>query len=148
MVAVSHQLGDGVESALIGRLGKFRDDGAGLFGEHVGAGADALDPAVPSDDGAQLAEVAREDRGTRDLEVAGARTIVVRPVGHEGFAFEPGQFGWVQSFREERILRCFWNIRGDSSSTRMQTSDASAPLSVRCLTILRRVEPLFPSEAE
>ena len=28
-------------------------------------------------------------------EIGDARTIVVRPVGHPGFAFEPGQFGWV-----------------------------------------------------
>jgi predicted ferric reductase len=29
------------------------------------------------------------------LELGDARTIVVRPVGHDGFTFEPGQFGWV-----------------------------------------------------
>ena len=28
-------------------------------------------------------------------EIGGARTVVVRPVGHGGFTFEPGQFGWV-----------------------------------------------------
>ena len=28
-------------------------------------------------------------------EIGDARTIVLRPVGHHGFAFEPGQFGWV-----------------------------------------------------
>ena len=28
-------------------------------------------------------------------EIGDARTIVVRPVGHDGFTFEPGQFGWV-----------------------------------------------------
>lgn len=28
-------------------------------------------------------------------EIGDARTIVVRPVGHHGFTFEPGQFGWV-----------------------------------------------------
>jgi predicted ferric reductase len=28
-------------------------------------------------------------------EIGDARTIVVRPVGHDGFSFEPGQFGWV-----------------------------------------------------
>ncbi|MDR3687664.1 MAG: ferredoxin reductase family protein [Coriobacteriia bacterium] len=28
-------------------------------------------------------------------EIGDARTIVLRPVGHDGFTFEPGQFGWV-----------------------------------------------------
>ena len=28
-------------------------------------------------------------------EIGDARTIVLRPVGHHGFTFEPGQFGWV-----------------------------------------------------
>ena len=28
-------------------------------------------------------------------ELGDARTVVVRPVGHPGFAFEPGQFAWI-----------------------------------------------------
>ncbi|MDZ4168628.1 MAG: ferredoxin reductase family protein [Coriobacteriia bacterium] len=29
------------------------------------------------------------------VEIGDARTIVLRPVNHHGFTFEPGQFGWV-----------------------------------------------------
>lgn len=28
-------------------------------------------------------------------ELGNARTLVLRPVGHDGFRFEPGQFGWI-----------------------------------------------------
>jgi predicted ferric reductase len=30
-------------------------------------------------------------------ELGDARTIVVKPVGHEGFTFEPGQFSWINT---------------------------------------------------
>ena len=30
-----------------------------------------------------------------DVERGGASTLVIEPVGHEGFRFDPGQFGWI-----------------------------------------------------
>jgi predicted ferric reductase len=42
----------------------------------------------------QLREMPWEVVENRE-EIGDARTIVVRPLGHGGFSFEPGQFGWV-----------------------------------------------------
>lgn len=33
-----------------------------------------------------------------------ARTLVLRPVGHEGFRFEPGQFGWIGFGRSPFVM--------------------------------------------
>src|SRR5258708_2763325 len=56
VIAVGDQIGDGEQSALVRRLGKFGDDAAGLFGECLRAFLGALDALVPVQDVQDLTE--------------------------------------------------------------------------------------------